>query len=76
MLLSDGEVTHGMDYYAFEKQYQGLSPEQRSIPVFVILYGEANASEMNNLAELTGGAVFDALNGDLDAAFKEIRGYQ
>lgn len=31
---------------------------------------------MNNLAELTGGAVFDALNGDLDAAFKEIRGYQ
>ncbi|MCQ4624697.1 extracellular solute-binding protein [Corynebacterium sp. CCUG 69979] len=76
VLLSDGEVTHGMDYYAFEKQYQGLSPEQRSIPVFVILYGEANASEMNNLAELTGGAVFDALNGDLDAAFKEIRGYQ
>ena len=30
---------------------------------------------MEQLAQLTGGRVFDAENGDLTAAFKEIRGY-
>ena len=46
------------------------------MPVFVILYGDASESEMRELAELTGGEVFDALGGDLAAAFKEIRGFQ
>ncbi|MGI0540939.1 VWA domain-containing protein [Corynebacterium aquatimens] len=76
VLLTDGEVTNGMDYHAFERAYRDLSVEKRKIPVFVILYGEASESEMNALAELTGGKVFDALNGDLAEAFKEIRGYQ
>lgn len=76
VLFSDGEVTQGLDYHRFEAAYKGLSPEQRSIPVFIILYGEANAAEMEKLAELTGGKVFDAVNGDLADAFKEIRGYQ
>ena len=53
-----------------------MSPEKRSIPVFVILYGDANKAEMTELAKLTGGEVFDALNGDLESAFKEIRGFQ
>ena len=42
----------------------------------MILYGEANRGEMEQLAQLTGGKVFDAQNGDLAETFKEIRGYQ
>lgn len=76
VLLSDGEVTEGLDYYGFEAAYRELPADKKAIPVFVILYGEASVSEMEDLAELTGGAVFDAINGDLDEAFKEIRGYQ
>ena len=47
------------------------SPGTVSIPVFVILYGEANEGDMKELADVTGGAVFDAINDDLSDAFKE-----
>ena len=44
--------------------------------MFVILYGEAKRAEMDKLAELTGGKVFDAQQAELAEMFKEIRGYQ
>ena len=43
--------------------------------MYAILFGEPSRDEMEQLAELTGGRVFDAAGGDLTAAFKEIRGY-
>jgi len=76
VLLSDGEANFGPDFRGFTEIYNGLPEDKRNVPIFIILYGEANVAEMNQLAELTGGAVFDALNGDLEAAFKEIRGFQ
>ncbi|AKK11020.1 vWA domain-containing protein [Corynebacterium uterequi] len=76
VLMSDGEVTVGDGLAEFEQFHAQLPPAQQQIPVFVILYGESNAAEMNRIAELTGGKVFDALNGDLAQAFGEIRGYQ
>lgn len=76
VLMSDGEVTEGMPLGGFEEFYANLDPQQQQIPVFVILYGEASITDMEALADLTGGAVFDALDGDLAAAFKEIRAYQ
>jgi Ca-activated chloride channel family protein len=44
--------------------------------VFPILFGEGNASELGDLAGLTGGKVFDSRSNSLAAVFKEIRGYQ
>lgn len=76
VLMTDGEVTDGPGLGEFLAHYRSLPKERQAIPVFVILYGEANVGEMEELAKATGGEVFDALNGDLDAAFKEIRGYQ
>ena len=76
VLLSDGQDTVGPRFSGFKEQYEQLPAAQRSVPVFVILYGDASESEMRELAELTGGEVFDALGGDLAAAFKEIRGFQ
>lgn len=74
VLFSDGENTNapGIDDFA---QWYEATPEAQGIPVYAILFGEASADEMGRLAELTGGRVFDAVGGDLTAAFKEIRGY-
>jgi len=76
VLMSDGEVTAGAGLAEFRAFHAGLRGPAADIPVFVILYGEANVAEMTAIAEMTGGKVFDALDGDLDSAFKEIRGYQ
>lgn len=76
VLMSDGEHTTGATFEEFREFHSTLPTNQADIPVFVILYGEANVDEMTAVAEMTGGKVFNALGGDLQAAFKEIRGYQ
>lgn len=76
VLLTDGAKTAGRSLNQFMKDYEETTRSKGRIPVFVILYGETNVQEMEQVADLTGGAVFDALNGDLSEAFKEIRGYQ
>ncbi|MFC4010476.1 substrate-binding domain-containing protein [Nonomuraea purpurea] len=76
VLMTDGENTHGADYSAFEAHYRSLPEERRRTPTFVVLFGESDAEEMRAVAELTGGAVFDARSTSLSGVFKEIRGYQ
>ena len=76
VLLTDGEVTAGPGLQEFLNMYADLPENLQEIPVFVILYGEANENEMRELVQHTGGEVFDAINGDLGEVFKEIRGYQ
>ena len=76
VLMTDGELTAGRTYDQFLTEWNALPSNIRSIPVFVILYGEANVADMEQLAATTGGETFDAINGDLDEAFKEIRAYQ
>ena len=74
VLFSDGENTDWPSIVEFSSWYEATS-EVQGIPVYAILFGEASRAEMEQLAELTGGRVFDAADGDLTAAFKEIRGY-
>ncbi|MEJ5920706.1 extracellular solute-binding protein [Corynebacterium sp. H78] len=76
VLMSDGEVTSGLNLEAFRAEYKRLPEDKKKAPVFVILYGEADEGEMTELAELTGGKVFDARDGNLGQVFEEIRGYQ
>lgn len=76
VLMADGENTSGRSYEELRQYYDGLSDENKRIPVFVILYGEADMAEQSELADYTGGRVFDALEGDLNEVFKEIRAYQ
>lgn len=76
VLMTDGENTSGRSYEEFKQCYDGLSAEKPQIPVFVILYGEADVAELSELADYTGGRVFDALEGNLNEVFKEIRAYQ
>lgn len=44
------------------------------IPVFSIMFGEAEASQLNELAELTNARVFDGRT-DLTGAFRSVKGY-
>jgi Ca-activated chloride channel family protein len=44
--------------------------------VFPVLFGESAVREMEDVAAVTGGKVFDARAASLQEVFKEIRGYQ
>ncbi|MEU6378331.1 substrate-binding and VWA domain-containing protein [Streptomyces sp. NPDC046909] len=76
VLMTDGENTAGADAGEFDDFYQGLDSTRRQIPVFPILFGDSDREELEHIAELTGGRLFDAQKGSLDGAFEEIRGYQ
>ncbi len=73
VLMTDGESNTGRGLGEFTSFLPSASPPVR---VFPILFGEAAEQEMRQVAELTGGEVFDARQGDLSKAFCQIRGYQ
>ncbi len=75
VLMTDGENNECDDEAQFEKKYAALPPQQR-IRVFPILFGEGNPHELQRLADVTGGRLFDGTKESLDGVFKEIRGYQ
>ncbi|QUX21383.1 MULTISPECIES: VWA domain-containing protein [Nocardiopsis] len=76
VLMTDGEVNWGMGPTPFARGLEELSPEAARVPVFTVLFGEAGEDEMADLAEQTGGRVFDAREQSLEEVFREIRGYQ
>ncbi|WP_030989658.1 vWA domain-containing protein [Streptomyces sp. NRRL WC-3744] len=76
VLMTDGENTAGDEAGDFDGFYRSLGRDRRDIPVFPILFGDSSRSELQHIADLTGGRLFDARQGSLDGAFEEIRGYQ
>ncbi|ULR53095.1 substrate-binding and vWA domain-containing protein [Streptomyces deccanensis] len=76
VLMTDGENTQGESPADFDWFYGRLPTAQRQIPVFPILFGDSDKDELEHIADLTGGRLFDAQQGSLDGAFEEIRGYQ
>ncbi|MEV0095969.1 substrate-binding and VWA domain-containing protein [Streptomyces sp. NPDC050738] len=73
VLMTDGENTSGRHASDFDAFYAALPADSRNTPVFPILFGDADRSELDHIAQLTGGRLFE---GSLDGAFEEIRGYQ
>ena len=76
VVMTDGNNTAGISYRTFLRLLDNQAPEVRTIPAYTVLIGEPETSELKDLAERTGGKVFDARDIDLSAVFKEIRGYQ
>ncbi len=72
VLLTDGENTTGPDLAGFKSGLSAGVPAR----VFPILFGEASNAEMTELAQFTGGRVFDGRKTALSLVFKDIRGYQ
>ncbi|KAB1643484.1 VWA domain-containing protein [Gulosibacter chungangensis] len=78
VLFTDGQSNEGMDLAEFEawhENYLRTHPEAATIPVYTVQFGDSNREEMEAIAELTGGRLFDATSDSLAAAFREIRGY-
>jgi Ca-activated chloride channel homolog len=76
VLMTDGENTDGSSAEDFARFFAQLGQDAAAIPTFVVLFGDSDTDALTEIATLTGGKVFDALNGDLAGAFQEIRGYQ
>lgn len=75
VVMTDGESNEGASDKDFRNFYNGLSAAQKAVPVFPILFGDAAKNQLQGIADLTGGKLFDG-TASLDGAFEEIRGYQ
>src|SRR5579863_10214346 len=73
VLMTDGENNRGLSQREFVAWYKNQGENVRGIPVFPILFGEGNADELKEIADLTGGRLFDSRSSTLAAVFKEIR---
>ncbi|RZL32640.1 MAG: VWA domain-containing protein [Rubrivivax sp.] len=74
--FTDGKNTAGRKFEDFKRDYEQLPEDVRGIPVFMVLFGEADAGDLKALVKITGGKVFDARKMPLYAVFKDIRAYQ
>ena len=70
VLMTDGQSNMG--YLSnLESHYNRLSEE---IPIYSIMFGDADETQLEDIAELTNAKVFDGRTNLLEA-FKEVRGY-
>lgn len=74
--FTDGENNNGRNLEQFKRDYAALPEDVKAIPVFLVLFGEANEGALKELVQITGGKVFDARKTPLYSVFKDIRAYQ
>jgi Ca-activated chloride channel homolog len=67
-------MTDGKSEGSFERFAQAWKELQQDIPVFSVMFGEAEEAQLKNLANLTRGRVFDGRS-DLVKAFRTAKGY-
>ncbi len=70
VLLTDGQSKED-DKNTFIKKYNGL---EEQFPIYSITMGDADEKQLESLAELSGGKIFNGKK-DLVSAFKTLRGY-
>lgn len=70
ILMTDGLGNVGT-FRELEQQYRRIN---KKIPIYSIMFGDANKSQLDEIADLTNATVFDGKQ-DLVKAFKEVRGY-
>ena len=71
ILMTDG-MSNGSETFAdFEALYKSLGMD---VPVFSILFGDAEEEQLDELAQLTNARVFDGRE-DLIGAFRSVKGY-
>lgn len=70
ILMTDGQSNRG----TFDDLKKYYRTNGNNIPIYSILFGDAVQKELDKIADLTGGKVFDGKD-DLLKVFKEVRGY-
>jgi Ca-activated chloride channel family protein len=76
VLMTDGENNAGLPPEEFIDRMANRPDSENDIRIFTIRFGEADPGELQQIADITGGKVFDGRTGSLSQVFKEIRGYQ
>ena len=70
ILMTDGEGNIGT-FRELSDTYQSI---KREIPIYAITFGNASVDQLEKMAKLSNGKVFDGRS-DLVLAFKTVRGY-
>ena len=70
ILMTDGES----GTYSQERFLEEYQTSAEGIPIFSILFGDANPEQLDVLAERSNARVFDGTK-DLVAAFRSVKGY-
>jgi Ca-activated chloride channel family protein len=76
VLMSDGQNTAGPSLNQFKAAYSRLPEAVQGVRTFTVLFGDADRDAMQDIAEQTGGRLFDGTRESLEFIFKQIRGYQ
>lgn len=71
ILMTDGESNGSHSMEDLKSAYQDGGYD---VPIFSILFGEAYEEELQEIADLTNGRVFDGRE-DLVGAFRSVKGY-
>ena len=69
ILMTDGRSNY--NYSNFEEVWNRY---EEDIPIFSITFGDADPSQLEELAKISGGRVFDGTK-DLTSAFRSVKGY-
>ncbi len=70
ILMTDGYGNVGK-FNDLKNKYERLNQD---IPIYSIMFGDASSKQLEEIAGLSNGKVFDGKS-DLEKAFKEVRGY-
>lgn len=71
VLLTDGKSkTTNRD--EFKRLYE---TDGKGVPIYSVMVGDADRSQLDDLAKLSNGKVFDGRDGDLSGIFREVKGY-
>lgn len=68
-------MTDGASKFSHQQEFEELYKELGlDVPVFSIMFGDADSSQLEELAKLTNARVFDGRE-DLVSAFRSVKGY-
>ncbi len=70
ILMTDGQSEGSFDAY----EQNAKTAKLTGVPVYSIMFGDADPSQLNNMALFSSGKVFDGKN-DLIKAFRQAKGY-
>lgn len=71
VLMTDGRSETGSRSH-FESDYKN---DNLDLPIFSIMFGDADPSQLKELATLSNAKVFDGRSGDLASVFRQVKGF-
>ncbi len=71
VLMTDGQS----DTYARDEFVSAYEQAGVDVPIFSIMFGEADPTQLDELTTLTNGRTFDGREGDLADVFRQVKGY-